>query len=512
MSKKQLCIELNISDGRLNLIHCNADAMEESPQYLCILLGEMFSPHTFCPISCAQAIAEYSLIGPGMVTQIDGLYTLLIYDKLRNRVDILQDPTSSKHTVYYTMANGRFFCCTDLKLLLYYSRIARSVNQSVLPCLVRNFCVMSKDTIVSGVYKLMPNMMLHADRYGVRLSPRSYCVLNPKGTDSETLRSIIRDYLAACVPIQPNKELHLALSSGYDSNLILSQAEAVVSGKLHGYTIGSTCAGSEVPVVEKISGYYKNLTLHSDIVGTDSFQILPDLVWRLEGAVHENGVVLQYLLARKARESACKHILCGESADEIMYSAYLDVSQMCDMDLLSRIRIPFSKNPFFSTNLVVLKKSSIILNSFGITPHYPFKNSRFISFGRAISHQNQNQKSEYKRLCSELIRPEVYLHLASSGGATDPRALLNEERVAYFARQVQQSQFSHQFTWCDLPVSTLIKTCFSPTVDGFELASDLLSGICLLLFEELFISQKYDSEFICDGFRATTSDLFQEIW
>ena len=509
MAKNVLCGKMNISDGKIKLIQCQVDAMVETSRYLCILLGEIFSPYTFQPISCSYILSQYKILGTDVLKEIDGLFTLLLYDKENNNLVIMQDPTSSKNTIYYTQIDEFFFFSTELKSLLYYSGITRSVNQSVLPCLVRNFCVMNTETLVNGVLKIMPKTFLQVNRHGVRIFSTTPCTIASETADSGTLQAILKDYLRMFVSNQPDKAIHMALSSGYDSNLILSQVATLSDVQLHGYTIGSTYAGNEIPAVQKIAKHYNNLNLHSYEVGSDSFQDLADLEWRLESAVHENGVVLQYYLAKIASINDCAHILCGETADEIMYSAYEEESCGCNMEQFSRSRIPFFQNPFFSANLVVLKKSSIMLNSFGVTAHYPFKNKRFISFGQTIASKNQDQKTAYKDLCGELIQPKVYKALSSLGGATDPRALLNTDRVEYFSKKIQHSKFGNHFMWCNTPAQTLVKLCFEPTKQGFELASDILSGVCLLLFDELFLSGKYDSEFFHDEINAVTSDIFR---
>ena len=71
---------------------------------------------------------------------------------------------------------------------------------------------------------------------------------------------------------------------------------------------------------------------HTALTDKDTLSTLPDLVWRLEGAVYEVGNFLQYELNRTLAENGVKRIFCGECADQVLHEDYLQKDRIAQHD------------------------------------------------------------------------------------------------------------------------------------------------------------------------------------
>ena len=128
----------------------------EDKEYICICNGNIFDKKTFVPMGVDAILKLYKEKHLSFLDEIDGLFSLIFFHKTKKELYIFQDYMSSTLPIYYTFYNDKFFFSTDLKHILASCRMARILNRKLVPCLLKNFCIMNHETLIYGIRKLEP--------------------------------------------------------------------------------------------------------------------------------------------------------------------------------------------------------------------------------------------------------------------------------------------------------------------------------------------------------------------
>jgi len=211
----------------------------------------------------------------------------------------------------------------------------------------------------------------------------------------------------------------VTLSGGYDSNYLLYLLKSQNSHPTRAYCIGGSVGRNETAQAAQIACIYPDVRFRSALVDSDTLNHLPDIVWRLEGAVYERGVFLQYELSKLLSADGVTDILEGDGADQVMRENYQVIHQ-ADLTRISHI---WHQIPDYALKYIVLKKNMNMLASEGITPHYPYLDIRLLSCFHALRHENGTNKAFHKKIVESSVSKEVRSLLADVGGATQIRAL-----------------------------------------------------------------------------------------
>ena len=480
----------------------------EDKEYICICNGNIFDKKTFVPMGVDAILKLYKEKHLSFLDEIDGLFSLIFFHKTKKELYIFQDYMSSTLPIYYTVYNDKFFFSTDLKHILASCRMARILNRKLVPCLLKNFCIMNHETLIYGIRKLEPKHYIRIVDGQIGISRIKMKYELDIDVSATSLENILDKYIQNQLLYSDTSIANVALSGGYDSNLILNRTQGIAH-HINAFTIGGSYGTDEYDQVVNIVNKTNNVTLYSHVINASDFECVPDMIFRLESATHENGVPLQYFLSKLVSCKQQNNLLCGESADETMFLKYHDDNLKYSIQELSARRIPFRDNPFYSTNLVVLKKSGIFLNSFGICPHYPYKTKQFIAFANAAKEQNNDDKKLYKDFCKLILPSSVSESIVSCGGATDPRAFLTKQHIEWALFVFDEKKYMDIFDWSMMKKNEILSAYDSK--EGFEIVSDILSGIFLMSFEQIFMSGMYDEVFANDCCPITMSELFGKI-
>lgn len=437
--------------------------------------------------------------GPNCMDYMRGMFLLLIYDKNKKVISIFHDKSTSPLTMYYVQKDDCVFFSTSLKKLILASKIERRLDTFSATELYKNGVILSRKTLLCNVNKIELFHYLYIDNNVIEQRIINYN--NGKNLSEDDAKknwnkifsNIINSYIKNDL-----NEFSMPLSSGYDSNYILHTLSLNNNAKIKAFTIGGFKSNNEIPAVKQIVKNYPNLTLYSFIINPQNFQDFPEVVWRLEGSVLECGIVLQYFLAKMAALENVKKIICGECADEVLNELYFDITaSKYEKDKNCIKNLDYQDNPFYITNLLVLKKSSIMFNSFGIETFYPYKSSEFIDAANATVKINRKSKLFHKKNCQKVLSPDIIKHIRTTGGATEFIDLLTEEKFFQLKEYIRNSDcqkyFSHQ-------ISLEFNQFDVETVER------LIKYLYILVFVELFITGKYDNEFDSETLPSLFSD------
>ncbi len=443
------------------------------------------------------------------------LHLKLVYDKGKRTLDISQGSATYPLPLYYTVKGDCLYYSTSLKILLLHSGIPRAFDNAGLDQFLTYGHITGSGTLVRNVNKIEPFKILTAKMERVEQLPARYSVPAVGEAEArEDWNKVLRDAVRHC--FTGEKEINLALSSGYDSNYILYVASGNDALPVNAFSVGAGSGDDELPMVKANIAEYDNVRLHTARTDRETLSCLPDIVWRLEGAVYERGVFLQYELARLAAREGKSYLICGECADQVMNQRYWDEDFLADPETgetLSSRAFPY----LFGTNMV-LKKSGIMANTFGIDSRYPYLDDGFIPLARTLCRLNGSDKQFHKANCTGTLPPAIVRNISKKGGATDVRALFgSEEEIKCFQSVIRRTGFyKAHHTETAASLRQLVHNVFRSTPDEVRKRKETVlrrhvGYAYLILFRELLLSGRYDYLSATDGIDMRLEDFLPDL-
>lgn len=477
----------------------------------------------------------YQKYGNCIVEYLQGQYILIIFDKKCKELHAYHDRTTSSVVLYYTTKSSRLFLSTSLKKLLIESNAVRVLEESVLEEFLLNGFIYGNKTLIKKVYKLEAFQALTVEKGKVESVSVRYPVDElSRGEALDQWEPILSKAIQSC--FADKNEINMPLSSGFDSNYIAYIASTESNFPINAFSIGGKFGKNELPVVKENVSYYRGMQLYSSLTDSDTLSKFPDIVWRLEGAVYEVGVFLQYELASLVASSGKKNLICGECADQVMNLHYLEEERIHPKNNgKDALYYEFSEYPYIFGSYLILKKSGILANSFGIETEYPFLDDHFIPIAHALRNINGKDKRIHTAVCKECLSKSVVANMTKIGGATEFHSLFNDRsEINKFYSSVEQSDFYAKYEAIIKKVSYVEKekqvgyTKLKTTVRNMLMdlmhlnesdrkkdayffeeikLKEYMNCMYVILFEKLFISGQYDEEMHKEGITDRLNDM-----
>lgn len=461
----------------------------------------------------------YSLKQLEYLMELDGVFSIFLFDERHQTSYIFQDEYGFNLPIYYsTIPNNGFIFSTSLKDILKDTRVTRELDlQAVHNFLYYKKIIPNKFTLIKNIHKLIPQTYLSIDGH-----TQSIEVVKISRKESYISREVAKNELISSIEKNINvllnqlstRHIALTLSSGFDSNLTLSLLRGLTDDVLKVITIGGMDK-NEISQAQKIVSYYSDIKYISKNLQPDVIDYFPDIVWRTEGYVFDEGLFLQYALAQILHQENNTFIFLGECADQILdcYRNFILQKMLTHIkgyikkgavvgDLyytLIKKRSPEASKTAalvygfknHSINIgydialdYVLKKNGILSNSFDIQGVYPFLNKKTKGMSKILGKLNA-KKSFYKEQVKLRLGANISCHLKKLAGRTDIEYLLRSRQELIM--KIFQSPCIKEILHTS-QIHTIYK---NPTYyPGL-----ILQLLYLYLFNELFIKGKYRPEF-----------------
>ncbi len=480
-----------------------------------------------------EILAElYEKAGTGFFPDIDGVFTIFIWDSAQKTGYLFQDESGSNSPFYYVNEEGQFIFSNSLKCLLQNFRKKRRLNiQAVHDFLYTGRIVPNEDTLIEGIYKLLPGhrLIISHDKkeHKVQRIAANRTRYSKEYAKANLINSISKQIRRMAAGINTSN-IGMTLSAGFDTNLILHFLNKEKFEKITAVTIGGSKV-NEIPNAVKCASQYNNLKHLTVRVDENRISFLPDIVWRTEGYVFESGLFLAYEFASMMHREGIRCVFLGEGADQVLNPfknftlVKLKMSIMTSIKgtLLGAIfyrlvkkekepnkhkqhRLVKPFNTFFSRikfSIIIdyiLKKSGIFLNSYDIQAFYPFLNKDTICLSKSLGAPLSKGKKFYKTEVIQTLGDKFSPYIKKVGGSTDIEYLL-KGKEALIAGLLQKD---------------VIKGLLSEKQSREILKNPqwycetILQFMYLYLFNELFISGAYDDLFGDPGLDKKLEEYF----
>jgi len=362
--------------NRLAIIDLDARAMQPmqsvDQRYTIVFNGEIYnyrelkqelSGYPWKTESDTEVIlAAVTRWGVGAFKRLNGMFALALWDELEQCLVIARDHVGVK-PLYYYHKDGKFIFSSEVKGILAYTTVARSLNTDALNMYFRMLYIPSPYTMWTDIYKLKPGH--YAVVKGDALTIEEYWRIEdaPVIEDKEHLKSEISRLLHDSVQRQTisDRPVGVFLSGGVDSTIITG-IMSKLSGKVKTFSVGfEETAQSEKynadAVLAKQTAQHFGTEHHEYILSaSDVGKNLERAVCHMDEPISNHIQAVNMLLAEAVSKEATV-VLGGDGGDEL-FGGYERHYYNRLLDVIQRTPHPFRHNSVAEYVFKIVGKSS----------------------------------------------------------------------------------------------------------------------------------------------------------
>ena len=275
--------------------------------------------HSFSTGTDTEVIVHlYEERGPRCVEALRGMFAFAVWDEREQSLLLARDRVGIK-PLSYCQVGGRLAFASELKALLELPEVERVVNPTALGHVLAFLTTPQADSIVQGVHKLEPGMVLVASRQGVRLSRYWDLEWAPDYGRSEAdfvedlqarLEESVRLHMVSDVP------LGAFLSGGIDSSAVVATMARLSPQPVKTFSIGfAEDDYNELEYARQVARAF-GTEHHELVLQPDVLSVLEDLAWHLDEPFGDPSAIPTYMVSKLAADHVTV-VLSGDGGDEL---------------------------------------------------------------------------------------------------------------------------------------------------------------------------------------------------
>ncbi len=333
--------------------------------------------HRFATDGDGEAILHlYEDLGTDCFEQLNGMFSLAIWDSRRNQLVLARDRLGKK-PLYFTQQNDRLLFASELKCFAEVPGFKPEIDPGAIDEFLTYQYIPHPGTIWKGVHKLSPghfatfrNGHMRVQRYW-NYDPAYEAHLSSSDA-IDKVRELLEDSVR--IRLQSDVPLGAFLSGGIDSSLIVALAQRHLDRPIRTFSIGFPDKDYDE------TGYAAEV---ARFLGTDHtrFEVAPDgvaiidkLVWHYDEPFGDSSAVPTWYLSELTRGEVTV-ALSGDGGDELFagYDRYraLWLSRMIQTSLPLH-RLPgialVQRLPDSSRQRSLIRRGKRFLESYGQEP------------------------------------------------------------------------------------------------------------------------------------------------
>ncbi len=408
----------------------------------------------------------YILKGHKMLNKIEGIFSIVIYDKKMNRIFISRDRFGLK-PLYYILQNQNFIFSSELKgflPLIKKFQIPWKINKNLVLEYLTYRCNVGEKTLIDKVRKFKNGNYAFVNSKG-KLKTFSFfnpkynsfnnnkIKINPKNVQNYTkkLDKLFSDSIDK--QMISDAPLGICLSGGLDSSLILNYAATKVKYPIQNYHINFKTTRNnkfnEKKYAKSVANKYNCKLKIIDYDLNKYIKDFKDAVWFNDEPLSIPHAPALYRMSKIASRKV-KVLLAGEGADDIFagYNMHKkNPKSLKEIDLYAKdkdmIRILNNGYKNLNPKRIVLQKkikrnrvNSLIIYNFesklshllnrldkmsmggSIEARAPFLDEKLFEFSKSLptNLKTQNKSSKYiiKKLCEKFF-PKKFIYRKKNG-------------------------------------------------------------------------------------------------
>lgn len=299
-------------------------------------------------------VQAYAQWGAACLQKFLGQFAIAIWDKLEQELFLARDRVGIR-PLFYTLSQGRFIFCSEIKGIFQISGVRRAINHKALSQIFTFWTTITPQTPFEEVYEVSPGHYMKIKNgltetkawWSLQFPlPDQYSRLS-LDESTEELRGLFRD--AVKIRLRADVEVAAYLSGGIDSSVTTAFIHEDNPGKLNTFSIGFKDKTFDETAFQHEAAKYFN-TNHTAFTCTseDIGRAFYDTIRHAEFPILRTAPTPMYLLSKKVREQNIKVVITGEGADEMLagYNIFKE----------AKIRRFWAQNPQSDIRPLLLKK------------------------------------------------------------------------------------------------------------------------------------------------------------
>jgi len=280
-------------------------------------LGYQFKTHSDTEV-ILQAYIEW---GPKSVEKLSGMFSYVVWDKLKKHIFITRDRLGIK-PLFYAQVDDVLYFASELKSIKLLPNLDKTIDAKALEQYFALGYVAEPKTIYSSVSKMNPGHVMLIDLNDVKIEPYQYWDVSyaeqTQMDEAEYTEQLVTEMKKA-VDSHMMAEVPLGsfLSGGVDSSAVVAMMSQLSDKAVKTCSIGFDVKDyNETDFAQMVAKRYQ--TDHEErVVASDDFDLLDELANLYDEPYADSSSMPTYRVCQLAREKVTV-CMSGDGADELL--------------------------------------------------------------------------------------------------------------------------------------------------------------------------------------------------
>ncbi len=347
---------------RLSILDLSSNANQpfysEDNNYTLVYNGEVYNFEvlkTKYKISCSTTsdtevlLKLFLLIGTEMFTELNGMFSLAIFNKKENSTVIARDRVGIKPLFIYQNKDGIAFS-SELNALKCIPEIkdTLSINQKAITSFLHLGYIPAPNSIYQeitkfpcGSFATYRNGKLSTQPYWSPESKIKKDILSNEKQAIEQLDTLLNDSIN--LRLKADVPFGTFLSGGIDSSLVTAIAQAQTAEKINSFSIGFKEKSHNEAIYAKEIAAKIGTNHHEFIVDQkQALDLIPDMFSKY-GEPYADSSAIPTMLVSKLARSEVKMTLSGDGGDELFHGyGFYNWAKRLNNPFISALRTPIA--------------------------------------------------------------------------------------------------------------------------------------------------------------------------
>ncbi|HKB43997.1 MAG TPA: asparagine synthase (glutamine-hydrolyzing) [Chitinophagaceae bacterium] len=455
---------IGLGHRRLSIIDLSEAANQpfysQDGRYIMIFNGEVYNfkevaaKYNIKPRTNSDSeiiIEAFSRAGISSINDLNGMFTIIIWDKEEKKLWLIRDRIGIK-PLYYYYHDGNFAFASELKAIFSLSIQKEINNNSIINFLYLGY-IPGEETIYTSCKKIKPGHYAIADKNGLQIKPYWQledkllpCVISDEQAAHTTLKNLVQSSIKYCMI--SDVPLGIFLSGGVDSSLVAAVAQSVSNLPVKTFSIAfEDKKYNESVFAQQVANHIGSDHHQFTVTEKEAIELADGLLDIYDEPYADSSAIPTMMVSQLARQQVTV-ALSGDGGDELFmgYGFYYWARRLSN-PFIKALRKPIGKGLYaFGDNR--MKRASSMFE-------YPSKQKR-------KSHIFSQEQYYFTEL-------EIKSLMKNPGSPTIDEQINYDERSLSW--QEQQSFFDIQNY---LPEELLVKTDRASMHYGLEVRVPLL--------------------------------------
>lgn len=261
------------------------------------------------------------------LSKINGMFSFALWDNKLSTLFLARDRFGEK-PLYYYYENGIFAFASEIKALENYGELNLEIDRSALTYQLENSFIPAPLSIYKKVRKIPPgNILTFSPNKNLKITPywtiESDIIEGKNNVLSceEEATEALKNCLSEAVRLRMLSDVPIGafLSSGIDSNLIVSLMQENSSKSINTFSIGFENSEYNEAIYAKETAEYLGTNHHEEyLTSRDVLEIVPKLGEMFDEPFSDSSQIPSYLVSAVAKKNVTV-CLSGDGGDELFF-------------------------------------------------------------------------------------------------------------------------------------------------------------------------------------------------